>query len=68
MRKRFDDGNCYFDDDCCLEKRKRCDNYCYPSYIDNQVIVRGPTGPIGMPGPMGFKDLLDQLGLKVFKG
>ncbi|MBR6779061.1 MAG: collagen-like protein [Clostridia bacterium] len=57
MRKRFDDHNCYFDNDCCPEKRKKCDNCCYPSYIDNQVIVRGPTGPAGMPGPMGPQGL-----------
>ena len=62
MRKRLDDDNCYFDDYCCLEKIKRCDNCCYPSYIDNQVIVRGPTGPTGMPGPMGPQGFMGPIG------
>ena len=54
MRKRYDVGNCCFYDDCCTEKRKRCDNCCYPSYVDNQVIVRGPTGPMGPTGLTGL--------------
>ncbi len=50
MHRRIEDDNF----DCCYEKRNKCDNNCcYPSYINNQVIVRGPTGPTGMPGPMG---------------
>ncbi len=64
MRRTYYDDyrnmNC---DDCCCEKRKRCDNNCcYPSYIDNQVIVRGPTGPAGMPGPMGPQGLTGPTG------
>ena len=61
MRKRCND-NCCFDDDCC---EKRCDNGCYPSYIDNQVIVRGPTGPTGatgMQGPMGPQGFIGPTG------
>ena len=41
-------------DNCCYEKRKKYYNSCcYPSYVNNLVILRGPTGPTGMPGPMG---------------
>ena len=53
MYKRFDGDECYIDNDCCQKKRKECDNCCYLSYIDNQVIVRGPTGPAGDVGPSG---------------
>ena len=55
MKKNYDDENCNLNcGSCCFEKRKKCDNCCcYPSYIDNQVVVRGPTVPAGMQGPMG---------------
>ena len=44
--------------DCCYEKIKKCDNGCYPSYIKNQVIVRGPTGPTGPTGATGTSDII----------
>jgi len=50
MHRRFDDNDCNIDYDYCTEKRKICDNCSYPSYINNQVIVRGPTGPTGATG------------------
>jgi len=49
-------------DNCCSEKRKRCYSCCYPSYIDNQVIVRGLTGPAGVQGPMGPQGITDPAG------
>lgn len=62
MHKRFDGENYPFDNDRCFKNRKRCDNCCYPYCIDNQVIIRGPIGPAGMPGPMGPQGPMGQIG------
>ena len=67
MCKRFDGNNCYYDEFCC-EKRKRYDICCYPSYIDNQIIVRGPTGPTGMPGPRGLQGFMGPTGPQGIQG
>ena len=58
MYNRFEDHNYYFDD-CCYEKRKKYHNCCYPSYIDNQVIVRGPIGPTRSVGATGAGGILN---------
>ncbi len=67
MRRRFNDGNCYFNDDCC-EKRNSCDKCCYPSYINNRIIVRGPTGPTGLQGPMGPQGFIGPTGPQGIQG
>ena len=69
MSKTYDDDNCNMNcDDCCFKRRKRCDNCCYPSYINNQVIVRGPTGPTGIPGPMGPQGFIGPTGPQGLQG
>ena len=39
-----------------------------PSYIDNQIIVRGPTGPTGITGPMGPQGFIGPTGPQGIQG
>lgn len=52
MHKAYDNDNCNICDVCCLKRKQSCNKNC-SYHSNNQVILRGPTGPAGMPVPMG---------------
>lgn len=69
MRKIYDD--CNLDCDSCCDKKGYCKCCPYPSYVENQVIMRGPTGatgPMGMPGPMGPQGFVGPTGPQGIQG